>query len=118
MFKKGDMVNYNNPGHMWHGMQFSIDDIEDVHNFGLFYRLYHLKYGNRTLTAYEDEIESTQMSMEDFADFLMPSVAPKSEEKCPHSNVVKSSAAGKEFWYCKNCKEEVIQIYNGTFRKL
>lgn len=121
-FKIGDTVFLNIPGHIWDKQQFGIIKEWSYFHAGYLRKAYSLSFGTRLVDATEDEIMPAQLDLEDFADFMIPpQLSPDyqdKEDECAHGNVVKSSAAGKEFWYCKNCKEEVIQIYNGTFRKL
>jgi hypothetical protein len=107
----GDWVVYNNPGHPWHGLQFSIKNIYQRYVSGYLKPKYVLEFGSRTVDAEEEELDEI-LEVQDFAYYDMTKklyLSPehkKESEECKH-NVVENHALGKKFKVCTKCKQEI-----------
>jgi len=115
-FNLKETVFYDNPGHPWDKMTFVVDSIEGIYINSQYVTIYNLKYGTRELKVHEDQIRSINMTVQEYVEFFMPSGEVKREivnhlsgsSSCNHKNKVKSHAGGNSFWYCRDCKEEVL----------
>jgi hypothetical protein len=111
-FKIGDWVLFVSVGHMWSGMQFKIKDIslavagQD--------KIYTLEYGQREISALEEELHPINEMFKDFGTVDLKDIvaSTKTNKECEHKNVVESEALHKKFFYCRDCKKEVIRQYH------
>jgi len=112
-FSVGDWVKFERKGHQWDGMHFKVKHVHKSFVAGYQIILYDLEYGNRTVSASEDEVSNT-LEIDDFGLFgdLMKDV-PRNERKylvdevsCSHKNKRESfmPTSGK-FWHCPDCKK-------------
>jgi len=99
-FEIGDWVVYVNQGHSWHGMSFKITEIELDANFE---RQYKLEYGRRVMLAEGKNL----LRVRDYTDKFDFQFKVEDDNKCRHTNKVRSHALGEYFWYCRDCKQEV-----------
>jgi hypothetical protein len=107
-FKIGDLVLFVSKGHMWSGLQFKVKYITpSVFSSGI---VYTLEYGQREVLALEDEVHPISELFKDFGtvgleDFM---ASAKINKECEHKNVVESQALHQKFFYCRDCKKEVV----------